>query len=85
MLLASGLTAQADHFRASQITSAAGASADFDCVFFLSLTKILLVNDCQMSVLQPAASPKDSHKAQIYLCLNIWSLWWFISIKYFYM
>lgn len=72
MLLASGLTSQAGNFRAFQIITAAGTAADFDCVFFLSLTKIVLVNDCQMSVLQPAASPKDSQKAQIYLCLNIW-------------
>lgn len=63
VLPASGLTSQADHFRAFHITTAAGTSADLDRVFFLSLTKIVLVNDCQRSVLQPAASPKDSHKA----------------------
>lgn len=63
MLLASGLTSQADHLRAFQITTAAGTSADTDCAFFLWLTKIVLLNDCQMGVLQPAASPKDSHKA----------------------
>lgn len=62
MLLASGLTSQTDHLRAFQITTAAGTSADTDCAFFLWLTKVVLLNDCQMGVLQPAASPKDSHK-----------------------
>lgn len=72
MLLASGLTSQADHFRAFQITTAAGTSADFDIVFFQSLTKTVLVNDCQMCVLQPAASPRTGIKPKYCLCLNIW-------------
>lgn len=51
MLLTSGLAFQADHFGSSQIITAAVTSADCDCVVFLSLTKTVLVNDCQRSVL----------------------------------
>lgn len=62
----SGRMSTAAHFRfnfpGSQTITAAVTSADLDCVFFLSLIKTLLVNDCRRSVLQSAASPKDSHK-----------------------
>lgn len=51
-----------DCFRAFQITPAAVTSADFDCVFFLSLIETVLVNDCHRTVLEPEASPRDSHK-----------------------
>lgn len=51
-----------DCFRAFQITPAAVTSADLDCVFFLSLIETVLVNDCHRTVLEPEASPRDSHK-----------------------